>query len=123
MASAGGSTKAKGGRLTYSPPVAIVWKPAANRSRAAQLGFIARDNPEAAARVEEEINRQVAMLAEFPTLGREGRVPGTRELVINRSPFVLVFRVRSERIEIVRLLHGAQMWPRPSIRSQQQKPF
>jgi toxin ParE1/3/4 len=62
--------------------------------------------------MEEEINRQMTMLAEFPTLGREGRVPGTRELVINRSPFVLVFRMRNQQIEIIRLLHGAQMWPR-----------
>ncbi len=103
---------AKGGRLKDSAPFAIVWKFAANQAREAQLVFVARDHPEAAARIEEEINDQVDLLAEFPTLGREGRVAGTRELVINRSPFILVFRVRTKRIEIVRLLHGAQKWPR-----------
>lgn len=61
--------------------------------------------------MEWEINQQVRMLTEFPTLGRKGRIPGTRELVINRSPFILIFRVRKARIEILRMLHGAQRWP------------
>lgn len=73
--------------------------------------FIAGDNPEAAARMEWEINRQVKMLAEFPTLGRNGRLAETLELVVNRTQFILIFRVRRGRIEILRLLHGAEKWP------------
>jgi len=44
-------------------------------------------------------------------MGRPGRKKGTRELVISRTPFVVVYRAKGPRIEIIRLLHGAQRWP------------
>jgi toxin ParE1/3/4 len=77
------------------------------------LDCIAADNPAAAIRIDEEIEHQTDLLAEYPLMGREGRVKGTREMVIRRSPFILVYRVRRKRIEILRLLHGAQQWPIP----------
>jgi toxin ParE1/3/4 len=43
-------------------------------------------------------------------------VAGTRELVISNTPFIAVYRlVGTERIEVLRLLHGAQRWP-PKVR-------
>jgi len=51
------------------------------------------------------------LLAQYPLMGREGRVRGTRELVIIGSPFIVVYRVTKTRIEILRLLHGARLWP------------
>jgi toxin ParE1/3/4 len=77
-----------------------------------QLDFVAADNPGAAVRLDEEIERQTDMLAQFPKMGREGRVGGTRELVIGRTPFIVIYRVRGKRVEILRLLHGAQRWPK-----------
>ena len=45
-------------------------------------------------------------------MGRPGRVKGTRELVISSTPFVLVYRLKGgQRIEVLRLLHGSQLWP------------
>jgi toxin ParE1/3/4 len=97
--------------LTLIPPIDIWWLRTATRNRFEQLEFIVLDNPRAAIRVDREIERQTEMLRDFPMLGREGRVPGTRELVINRSPFIAVYRIKANRIEILRLLHGAQRWP------------
>jgi len=48
-------------------------------------------------------------------MGCEGRVEGTRELVIGRSPFIAVYRIKGKRIEILRILHGAQRWPQIQI--------
>jgi toxin ParE1/3/4 len=76
------------------------------------LDYIAEDNPSAAARIDEAIEHQTDMLAQHPLMGREGRVKGTRELVISRSPFIAVYRVKGKRIEILRILHGAQQWPK-----------
>lgn len=91
----------------------IVWLPGARANRAHAVDYIAKDNPRAALDQLEEIERQSDMLADHPEMGRAGRRRGTRELVINRTPFILVYRVRSrlKRIEILRLLHGAQKYP------------
>jgi toxin ParE1/3/4 len=94
--------------------VIVRWLKTARNNRFEQLDYIAADNPTAAARVDEEIERQTDLLAQFPKMGREGRVNGTRELVINRSPYIVVYRVKEDRIEIIRLLHGAQRWPKPA---------
>ena len=51
------------------------------------------------------------MLLQHPQMGRPGRKKGTRELVISRTPFIVVYRAKGARIEIIRLLHGAQQWP------------
>jgi toxin ParE1/3/4 len=58
-----------------------------------------------------EIARQIHHLAAHPQMGRPGRVHGTRELVITRTPYIAIYRLSSEAIQILRLLHGAQQWP------------
>ena len=94
----------------------IDWLPEAIRNRFDQLDYIAEDNLLAAADQDDEIERQVNMLHDHPKMGRPGRVKGTRELVISSTPFVLVYRLKgTQRIEVLRLLHGSQLWP-PKMR-------
>ncbi len=57
------------------------------------------------------IETAVARLADFPESAPQGRAPGTRELVVPGTPFIAVYRIAHGRVEILRLLHGAQMWP------------
>lgn len=90
----------------------VRWLKTATKNRFEQLDFIAADNPTAAIELDEQIERQTDRLAEDPLMGRIGRVKGTRELVINRSPFIAVYRVKRNRVEILRILHGAQEWPK-----------
>lgn len=87
------------------------WLPAANDHRFEQLDYIAQDNPLAAIGQDEEIERQVNMLLLQPKMGRPGRLKGTRELVISRTPFIAVYRLQTNRIEVIRLLHSSQQWP------------
>ena len=93
----------------------IVWLKTALRTRFEQLDYVAADNVQAAIRLDEEIERQVDLLADHPLMGREGRVKGTHELVIGRTPFIAIYRVKGKRIEILRILHGAQRWPQIQI--------
>ena len=47
----------------------------------------------------------------FPEIGRPGRIDGTRELIIQRTPYIVAYRIATKSIRILRVLHGAQMWP------------
>jgi toxin ParE1/3/4 len=62
--------------------------------------------------VDSEIEQRAGHLKDHPDMGRMGRVKGTRELVIQRTPFILVYRVLASvsRVEVLRILHGAQQW-------------
>ncbi|MFB2897343.1 type II toxin-antitoxin system RelE/ParE family toxin [Aerosakkonemataceae cyanobacterium BLCC-F50] len=44
-------------------------------------------------------------------MGRPGRIPGTKELVVTRTPFILPYRVQGEQIEILAVIHAARQWP------------
>lgn len=66
--------------------------------------YIQRDKPEAAARVAAHLLSCVEHLAEFPNLGKPARRPGTRSLTV--PPFIVSYRVRSERLEVLSIWHG-----------------
>lgn len=85
----------------------IEWLPLGSTNRFEQLDHIAQDNPLAAITQDEQIEHQVDMLMQHPQMGRPGRKKGTRELVISRTPFVVVYRVKGTRIEVIRLLHSS----------------
>jgi toxin ParE1/3/4 len=91
----------------------VVWLPTAIVNRDDQLDHIALDNPRAAIEQGDRIMDQVDNLFDHPEIGRVGRVFGTRELVINGTPFILVYRYKpqAQRVELIRLLHGSQQWP------------
>jgi toxin ParE1/3/4 len=73
--------------------------------------WIERDNPEAARRVAQIIYDGCSRLKDFPHLGRAStRLPGRRELIFAPLPYVVVYQVKPEAIEISRIFHGAQNW-------------
>lgn len=89
----------------------LVWLKRALNDRDAQLDYIAHDNPLAAVAQGDRVEDQVDQLLQHPNMGRPGRKQGTRELVISRTPFIVVYRNKGKRIELLRLLHGSQKWP------------
>lgn len=89
----------------------VVWLARAVADRDAQIDYIAQDSISAAFDVGDRLMEAVARLTDHPDMGREGRVSGTRELVVRRTSLVVVYRVRSARVQVLRVLHGAQMWP------------
>ena len=89
----------------------IVWSPTAVQDLRRLREYIAERNPQAAAGVGRKIEEAVGSLGDFPSMGRPGRIPNTRELVIAGTPFIVPYTVRRGRVEIVAVLHGAQRWP------------
>ncbi len=89
----------------------VTWSPRARRARSAAIDYIALDNLQAALSQIDAIQQQVRILADHPEIGRPGRVAGTRELVISRTPFILVYRIDEAAVRILHFLHGARQWP------------
>jgi addiction module RelE/StbE family toxin len=72
--------------------------------------YIAADSPRSAENVIRRIVETVAALGYQPRMGRPGRDPSTRELVVQGTPYIAVYRLR-ERIEIVTIFHSSRKWP------------
>jgi toxin ParE1/3/4 len=70
---------------------------------------IRRDNPTAARQVAKTLYDGAMSLGDMPNRGRIGRIAGTRELV--SAPFIIVYRIEAEIVEILRIYHSAQDWP------------
>lgn len=73
--------------------------------------YISQDNPQAANRTAKKIVEHVNLLSHQPSIGRPGRVFGTRELIIADTPYIAPYRVKNNNIEILRIFHTAREWP------------
>lgn len=89
----------------------VVWSPRAVQHLSRLRRYIEKENPKAASKVARRILDVVSLLQTMPHAGRPGRVPGTRELVIADTPFLVVYRVQARTLQIVAVLHAAQKWP------------
>jgi toxin ParE1/3/4 len=91
--------------------VKLIWSRFARSDRDRIFNYIEARSPNAAAAVDERIAIAARRLTAFPESGRPGRVTGTRELVVPRTPFVIVYSVTEDTAFVRRVLHGAQLWP------------
>ena len=89
----------------------LYWSPSAIEDLKHLRAYIARDNPPAAAEVAKTVLKTVERLRQFPSMGRPGRLPDTRELVVPGTPLVIPYTVTERGVEIIAVLHGARMWP------------
>jgi addiction module RelE/StbE family toxin len=92
--------------------VEVVWLRRAEQHLAEIITYIANDNPSAALSVRQRIEEAARSLGVHPEMGRQGRIDGTRELVIHGLPYIIPYRVRQERVEILALIHAARRWPK-----------
>jgi toxin ParE1/3/4 len=90
----------------------IRWLRAALRSLQQEAEYIAQDDPAAALRVVGRIGDAVHYLEDHASMGRAGRVPGTRELVVSGTPYIVPYRVHGQDVEILRVFHAARKWPK-----------
>lgn len=88
----------------------VVWAERARLARNSLIEFIADDNILAALEVDETISAAVLRLEQFPSLGKPGRIDGTRELVVHQH-YILVYEIIDDTIFIVMVLHTARQWP------------
>ena len=90
----------------------LTWSPEARADLREMVLYLADKNPYAARALYERIETIAAELVAAPYIGRPGKIPGTRELVITNTPYILPYQIRSDTIEILRVYHGARRWPK-----------
>jgi toxin ParE1/3/4 len=91
--------------------VSLEWSVWAQADRDAIFDYIEADNPRAAVTVDMRISDRVKLLGRLPRSGRPGRVEGTRELVIARTPYIVAYRIVGDAVRILRVLHSSRQWP------------
>jgi addiction module RelE/StbE family toxin len=88
----------------------VLWTDAALQDLDDIGAYISADSLRSAENVVRRIVETVAVLAYQPRMGRPGRVPSTREIVVQGTPYIAVYRLR-ERIEIITVFHSSRKWP------------
>ena len=86
----------------------VTWLRTALRNLDDEASYIAHDSPQAARLVVQRVLTAAALLAEQPGLGRPGRVPGTRELQVPKTRYVVPYRVRGRLVEVLRVFHSSR---------------
>jgi toxin ParE1/3/4 len=89
----------------------IRWTRTALQNLSAEAEYIARDSPTAAGKMLARLKKALNLLAGQPSMGRAGRIPNTRELIIPETPYIIPYRIHNEQIEILRVFHTARKWP------------
>ncbi|EGV18988.1 type II toxin-antitoxin system RelE/ParE family toxin [Thiocapsa marina] len=72
---------------------------------------MASDNPDAARPLLKRLRSRITDLEDTPHIGRPGRVPGTRELVIPGTAYIASYQVSGDQLQILRVYHRARQWP------------
>jgi toxin ParE1/3/4 len=71
-------------------------------------GYISQFDARATDGVAERIERAINRLMAFPLSGRRGTIEGTRLLVVPNLPYIVVYRVTEDTIDIISVLHTAR---------------
>jgi len=90
--------------------VRVVWTPDALQDRVDVWDHIVADNPQAAVLMDALFSDAAAKLADYPKLGRLGKIPGTRELIPHES-YRLMYEISGETVWVLALIHTARQWP------------
>jgi len=89
----------------------VRWTPLALSNLSSAFDFISNDKPEIAKAIIAKIMNSLQQLETFPESGREGQVKDTRELIVSTTPYIVVYRLKKEQLEILAILHTSRKWP------------
>ncbi len=88
----------------------IVWKNNARLRVREAIDYISDFNEQAALDLESALRHSVGRLADFPYVGRPGRVEGTRELIIHPN-YLIIYRIADDAVVILNLVHARRQYP------------
>jgi plasmid stabilization system protein ParE len=88
-----------------------IWSAAAVRNLQEAIGYLQGESSAGAVTIRRRILATVRRLEQMPNSGKTGRVDGTREAVVPRSPYIVVYEVSAQEVKIQGIWHGARLWP------------
>lgn len=86
----------------------LEWSKRAEKRLDAIYDYIALENTVAAKNVALHVLELALSLVDFPEVGHTGKREGTRELVLSRYPYTLIYRLSATRVVIVAVVHQRQ---------------
>lgn len=86
----------------------IVWGDGAREDFLAAIAFLRANSPRGAERIGERILKCIALLERFPELAPVSRHRGLRQLVVPSTPYLVVYRIADDQIEIRAVIHVKQ---------------
>ncbi|MGM3306342.1 type II toxin-antitoxin system RelE/ParE family toxin [Anabaena sp. WFMT] len=89
----------------------IKWLHRALRNLEQAHSYVLKENPKAAQELILKIQNAANQLKNYPFMGKSGRVENTRELIISNSSYILIYRIKEETVEILRILHTSKRYP------------
>ncbi|KMN82416.1 type II toxin-antitoxin system RelE/ParE family toxin [Chromobacterium alkanivorans] len=90
----------------------LVWLRSALQNLQQETEYLAEENPAAAVALVKAVRVATNHLMDFPSTGRPGRVPGTRELVLEGFPYLIPYRVKDDQVQILRIFHTRRRPPK-----------
>ncbi|CCO24775.1 type II toxin-antitoxin system RelE/ParE family toxin [Maridesulfovibrio hydrothermalis] len=90
----------------------VKWLKGAMRDLDMEVSYLAQEDIDLARKTYSYIRDRVDLIGDFPKSGRPGRVAGTRELVLDRYPYIIPYRVKNNIVEVLRVFHTSRRLPR-----------
>ena len=90
----------------------VVWLKSALNNLDEIAKYISQESSQAASQVVDLIVEQVNQLTAQPALGRSGRVVGTRELVVSNTHYLVPYRIKNNKVQVLRVFHTSRRPPK-----------
>lgn len=89
----------------------VLWSAVSVRHLQEVVEYIQGESVVGAVTIRKRILETVRRIGQLPHSGRVGRIDGTREAVVPRSPYIVVYQVAEQTVEIIGIWHAARQWP------------
>lgn len=89
----------------------ILWSATSVKHLQESVEYIQGQSADGAITVRRRILETVRRIGEMPYSGREGRIEGTREAVVPRTQYIVVYRVSAQSLDVLGIWHASRLWP------------
>jgi toxin ParE1/3/4 len=91
--------------------VKVLWSAASLSHLQQVVDYLQGETSGGATTIRRRILETKRRIGQMPYSGKVGRIDGTREAVVPRTPFILVYRVSEKTLDILGIWHAARLWP------------